>query len=292
MLIVVGQAVKGFSHNGVELIAYMTKTRSVVKYEQTAGRGMRTNYAEGLPLNTQAQRLHAIAMSRKPDYALLDFGGVVAELGPIDNVNVPVKRGKKKPIDDVEEKPEIKPAVKFCPQCESPARTEATHCYECGHEFEKPSGLDSFADTQSPVLSSDIKAERIKVMDMTLVKHIKRVKVGEPAPIPTLKVVYHTLKGDIPQWICFEHGIGKALTNAKRWHNAHMPSMEGLYPPTIDIAIEQHEGGSTIYNMPSHITVLKDGNFWLILKYEFEEKKDEQTALQKELAELDESDLF
>lgn len=287
VLIVVGQAVKGFSHNGVELIAYMTKTRSVVKYEQTVGRGMRTNYAPDMPLDTQEQRLAAIAASRKPDFVLLDFGGVVAELGPIDAIIPPVSKAKRKPKDDEEESKPVEPKLKFCPECESPAAQAQAHCYECGHEFIAMPLISTQADTQSAVLSSDIQPERLQVLDMTLSKHTRKRKNDEPEDkeiLPVLKVAYATYGGTIYEWVCFNH-TGTARKNACEWHDRHMPDYKGMFPKNVDDALFYHKENRVRYATPTHIWAIKKGKYWEFIRAEFEKKEDDK-QFKKELDDL------
>src|ERR1700761_7754228 len=67
-LVNVGCFTTGFDHPAIDLMAFMRPTRSPVLYVQMGGRGMRI--AEG-----------------KLDCCLLDFGGVINELGPIDLVD-------------------------------------------------------------------------------------------------------------------------------------------------------------------------------------------------------------
>jgi len=274
-LVVVGQAVKGFSHNGVELIAYMMKTKSTVKYEQTIGRGMRTNYAPDMPLDTRDQRLAAIAASRKPNFTLLDYGGIVAELGPVDAMNhKPKTKSRESKLDQ-----EItEPKVKFCPKCENPCQPAHRLCYTCGYEFPLSVELQAKADRQSAVMSDDVEPEVLKVYDITFKKHRKRTPEDAPPATPVMRVTYHTMMGDINEWVCFEHK-GFARKKAVKWHKEHMPFHPNFIPHTIDEAIELMTGlqgakATSRYAKPHEITAKKKGKFWEIVGKEMPTKEE------------------
>jgi DNA repair protein RadD len=281
-LVNVSQYTTGFSHNGIDLMAFMRPTRSPVLYEQMTGRGQRTNYAEGYDLQTRQGRLDAIANSVKPNFAILDFGGVIAELGPIDNITVREKNYRNTLDEDREvEQPKIKP----CPKCESPCAPAQRHCYECGYEFVFNVDVNPNADRRSAVMSSDIEPEKLAVIDMVLSKHRKKVPEGSPPATPVMKVTYHTYAGRINEWICFEH-YGFPLDQAKIWHDLHMPYLAKCYPLDIDIALEQHEKGSTQYATPAFIWAKKSGKYWNMTGDKDFNKPEPEMALSDE--ELDE----
>jgi DNA repair protein RadD len=282
-MVVVGKAVKGFSHNGVELIAYLTKTRSPVKYEQTIGRGMRTNYAPDMPLDTREQRLAAIAASRKPNFTLLDYGGVVAELGPIDDMNIPNRTGSRKKKEEVEQEIKSQPEVKFCPKCETPAGTRQRVCYECGYEFMQLEEMEK----KAAVLSDDIEPERIKVIDISFKKHRKRTPEDAPPATPVMKVIYDTMVGRMYEWVCFEHE-GFARKKAVKWHKEHMPFHPNFVPYTVDEAIEIMTGlqgakATSRYAKPHYITAKKKGKFWEIVSKEMPTKDELEELARREL---------
>jgi DNA repair protein RadD len=282
-MVVVGKAVKGFSHNGVELIAYLTKTRSPVKYEQTIGRGMRTNYAPGMPLDTREQRLAAIAASRKPNFTLMDYGGVVAELGPIDDMYVNERKSRKKQKEEVQQEQAAQPEMKFCPKCETPASRLQRVCYECGYEFMQLEEIE----TKAALLSDEVQPERLEVYEIAFTKHRKRVPEDAPPPIPVMKVTYHTAAGRIYEWVCFEHQ-GLPKRKAIAWHKEHMPFHPNFIPATVDEALElmtdpAKANATSRYAKPHFITAKKKGKFWDIVGKEMPTKEELEELARREL---------
>jgi len=91
----------GFNVPDIDCLCFMRPTRSPVLYIQTTGRGVRPVYSEGFDLNTQEGRLDSIANSIKKDCMIVDFGGVIDELGAIDTVDIRKKfSGVKEEIDE------------------------------------------------------------------------------------------------------------------------------------------------------------------------------------------------
>lgn len=279
-LVNVLQYTTGFSHNGIELIANLRPTRSTVVYEQVTGRGMRTNYAPGMPLDTKEQRLAAIAASCKPDFCFMDFGGTVEALGAVDNIQYNERVYQERDASDP-----VEPRIKPCPQCESPCAPAHKVCYSCGYEFPVKADVNANADRNSAILQADIEPEKLAVIGMTLSKHRKKTPEGTPPATPVMKVTYQTYAGNIYEWICFEHE-GFALNNAKKWHNKFMPAFVGTYPHSVDFALECHREGNerNQYRTPSSIIAVKNGKYWEVKDHEFPEPKTEQ---EKEVEEFD-----
>lgn len=288
-MVVIGKAVKGFSHNGVELIAYLTKTRSPVKYEQTIGRGMRTNYAEGMPLDTKEQRLEAIAQSRKPNFTLLDYGEVVKELGPVDDIQV-TKRSA--PAEKPKPKDDKKPQMRVCPACAEYNEMTAKHCVHCNHQLVADIvTLADEADKKSALLSSDIEPEMLSVIDWTLSRHVKKEKKDDPNAIPVLKVAYHTYAGNIYEWVCFSHPRGGFAHNrAKAWHDRHMPDYKGCYPENVEDALFLHKENAVPYKRPDKIVAKKNGKYYEFLRAFFDKSEDKVAELTESI-QLSESEI-
>lgn len=280
-LVNVLQYTTGFSHNGIELIANLRPTRSSVVYEQVTGRGMRTNYAPGMPLDTKEQRLAAIAASRKPNFCFMDFGGTVEALGPVDNIQY-----NERVYQEREASEPIEPRIKPCPQCESPCAPAHKVCYTCGYEFPIQADVRANADRQSAVLQSDMKPEKFIVLGMTLSKHRKRTPEGAPPATPVMKVTYQTYAGNMYDWVCFEHQ-GFALNKAKKWHNKFMPAMKGHYPYSVDFALACHKEGNerNQYRTPSHVLALKNGKYYEVQDHLFEDQE-EVTQEEKDMKEF------
>jgi DNA repair protein RadD len=121
-----GVLTTGFNAPGIDLIAAARPTESTGLYVQIAGRGTRPVYAPGMPLDTQEERLAAIAAGPCPNCLFLDFGGLVRRHGPVDMVKPrkPGKGGGDAP-------------VKVCPECFSLVHASVMACPDCGHEWER-----------------------------------------------------------------------------------------------------------------------------------------------------------
>lgn len=108
-----GVLTTGFNHKGVDLIAMMRPTMSVVLYVQIAGRGTRT--CDG-----------------KTDCLFLDFAGVVSEHGPITSPRTPEQRGAGGG----------QAPTKKCPQCSELVHLSARVCTDCGYQWPAPEEKD------------------------------------------------------------------------------------------------------------------------------------------------------
>jgi len=229
----------------------MRPPRSPVLYVQTVGRGVRPVYSAGFDLSTQQGRLDAIAASIKPDCLILDFGGVVSSLGPIDQISI-----KKEYKGESEGGGEA--IMKICPACGTECAAAQRYCYSCGYCFIELSDTAASA----AVMSRDVPAEWMDVLEMYQDVHTKE------GSMPSMKVSYYTMEGAIREWICFEHHHYEAGDNkryawdkAVAWHKARLPDIQ--VPNQVQIAVD------TKYPKPSRILARKEGNFWRILDYEF-----------------------
>lgn len=168
---------EGFDAPHIDLIGMLRPTKSPVLYIQAVGRGLRK--APG-----------------KENCLLLDYAGVVAEMGPIDQVQIrePRKKGEDEPP------PGIAPA-KECPDCRLFVMASARTCPGCGHEY-PPSDVNGKLVTSAysgAVLSSQ--QELMDVHDMVL----SRWQPRDPSRPDTLLVTYHTNLRDVREWLCPEH---------------------------------------------------------------------------------------
>ena len=107
-LVFVSALSEGWDHPPTDAIVLMRPTRSATLYVQICGRGLRT-------------------FQNKQNCLILDYGRVVASLGPLDNpqVNEP---GKKSRLNS--------PPMKFCPACLSYIPKTLRECPDCSLEFE------------------------------------------------------------------------------------------------------------------------------------------------------------
>lgn len=224
----------GFNHPAIDLIAFMRPTRSPVLYVQCIGRGM---------------RIHP----DKKDVMVLDFGGVIDELGPIDRINITKKA----------EGGDGEAPMKQCGKCYAFVHAAAKTCEECGYEFIDPDGepnIEGMSAKGQALLASQMSPETHKVLWMNTSRHEK------PGKTPSMKVSYGTAQKIFMEWVCFEHK-GFARSKAEEWHRKRYPS---LVPDTVDDALKLE------YPKPYEITVRKNGKYWEIIGYDFYEPEQEE----------------
>lgn len=279
-LVNVATLTTGFNAPDIDVLAFMRPTKSPVLYLQTTGRGIRPVYAAGYDLGTQQGRLDAIANGGKPDCLILDFGGVVERLGPIDALDI--RKPPKKKKEDAEPGEAI---TKRCPSCGIVCAGAQRYCYGCGYSFISE-GLNAQA-SKAAVVSSDTEPEEHAVLKMQLTEHMKTGAEWE-AP-RTMKVTYITLAGTFYDFVCFEHhryevGDNKryAWERAVKWHAKMLPD-SGLRPP-----ITVQEALTMGYKTPTRVKVKKDGKYWRVLDAYFDSNNlepamDVFTDLQKQL---------
>lgn len=176
----------GFDHPPTDLIALMRPTKSPSLYVQQVGRGLRL--APG-----------------KENCRVLDFAGVVATLGPVDDVQI------KRPGKGAGEAP-----IRLCPQCECINHAAAKVCIDCGFEFpesDKPKHAAS-ADIV-PILST---AEPVwqRVTGRTFREHISK----DPAKPPSVRCDYRLGLSTQREWLCPQH-TGYAKSKADRYWAKH-----------------------------------------------------------------------
>lgn len=176
-LVSVDVFLEGFNAPHVDLIGMLRPTKSPVLYVQAVGRGLRT--APG-----------------KTDCLLLDYAGVVAELGPIDQINI----RDPKPKDDGE--PGEAP-VKACPDCRLYLATATRVCPGCGHEFPPPEPATKLQPKAfgGAVLSHQQPAELLEVENMRM----ERWQARDRSKPDTVVITYKTGMREIREWICPNH---------------------------------------------------------------------------------------
>lgn len=219
----------GFDVPSVDLIAMLRPTKSPGLYVQIIGRGSRL--APG-----------------KKDCLVLDFGGNIARHGPINNVSVPVRKGK----GDA--------PIKMCPRClfeEVPAGS--LECPECSFQF-PPREIELETRSQLEVIQKKTPEKWFNVTDVRYRRHHKE---GKP---DSMRVIYYAGLGEIAsEWICLEHE-GFARSKAFRWMEERMSGDEAFPPCDIETAIEQ---GPLIFKKPSRIMVEKEGRYRKVAGYDF-----------------------
>lgn len=224
----------GFNNPSIDLLAFMRPTRSPVLYIQMAGRGMRT-------------------FPTKTDCLLLDFGGVVEELGPIDAVRI------KEPTEGTGDAP-----IKYCPGklpsgaiCNTTLPAAAMKCNECGYEFPE-TGLNlDMKPTDAAALSSQLKPKVAKVSRVAYYRHKKE---GKP---DAMRIDYLCGFETYREWKHFEH-LGRAREESCAWWRQRAANTP---PNTITEALQR---GSEL-RMPLYIHVKKIGKYHEVIGADFSE---------------------
>lgn len=193
-LVSVGMVTTGFDAPNVDLLVLLRPTMSPVLHVQMVGRGLRV--CEG--------KTHCL---------VLDFAGNTERLGPINNVQIPVK-GKKKGNGQ--------PITKRCPHCGCIFHPTVKICDVCGHEFEFVQKLRTSNSELEIVQRAQEKKERwVNVSSVSYAIHEKK---NFP---DSLKVTYHCGISSFSEYVCLNHnGYAKHMaTNwvSFRWTGKYFP---------------------------------------------------------------------
>lgn len=201
---------EGYDYPGIDLVALLFLSKSAGRYYQCVGRAFRLS-------------------PDKEDALILDYGGLIAEHGPVDQIRI-----KQKPIS---EEPGESP-MKDCPQCNTPLHTAVRLCPNCGYEFPPPAlAHDAQAAIDMPILSSQIKPIRHEITNVRYQHHVGK------SGISTLRVDYYSGYVRVAQeWVCLEHE-GYARQKAVKWWRDREPRPMQLQPGTVQQAIEWIHGG-------------------------------------------------
>jgi len=245
----------GFNEPSIDCIVFMRPTRSPVLYIQCLGRGVRTVYAKGHDLSAKQERLEAIAASNKKDCLVLDFGGVIDELGPIDTLDVNKHIREKNKDDQIEAQTKERNVMKQCPECEAYAHPAQNYCYDCSFSFVDQK-LEQEAKKKALLISTDEEPQWMEVTFMSVAKHQKR---NDPDATPSMRVTYSNFQNTQSDYICYEHN-GFALNKALEWHKKRCLTPNDT-PKTID------EACSFEFKKPQKILLKKDGKYYRIIDY-------------------------
>lgn len=238
----------GFNVPEIDALVFMRPTQSPVLYIQCVGRGVRTVYAQGqFDLGTTEGRLASIAASGKKDCLVVDFGGVVDRLGPIDAVEIRKSNRVKN-----EDEPAGEAILKRCPSCGEMCAAAQRYCYSCSYSFIQQALDPNLKNTE--ITTIDEAPEWHEVMGVSYNKHEKN---GKP---PSMAVSYATMNGPFREWICFEHE-GYARDKARAWFQMRLPGAK--VPDTVSEALAHK------YQVPHRICVKRDGKFFRIVDFDW-----------------------
>lgn len=222
----------------IDMLAFLRPSKSSSLFTQMAGRGMRLSPG-------------------KTDCLVLDFAGLIAEHGPVDQARPKPKR-KGPPI------PAGAP-TKECPECEAECLIAARECTECGYEFpfDDAPKIDASASSLA-ILSSGVKPQWVEVTSVSYHRHEK------PGGVPTMRVDYHCGLVKHSEWICFEH-TGYPRQKACAWWNKRAPGW--AVPNTVADALDHPLIGHDFTQMqkPIAIQVKPEGKYTSITAFRFGE---------------------
>jgi DNA repair protein RadD len=234
----------GFNVKGIDLVALLRPTSSVVLHVQMIGRILRVLYALGYPLDTPEQRLEAIKQSTKPHGLVLDFAGNTHRLGPINNVRIKKKRGEKIDPDDVDDLDNglDEARTKDCPSCLLIVEPKEKICPACGFNFELKTKLEKEAaeleiiqrkiEEQEKFIADNPEETIQQALDRLAAREAKKAwlnvfnvtynlhnKAGKKS---SMKVTYDCGLQTFSEWVTPDHD-GFALTRARMWMKKRLP---------------------------------------------------------------------
>jgi DNA repair protein RadD len=226
-LVSVGMITTGFDAPNIDLIVLLRPTKSPVLHVQMIGRGLRI--CEG--------KTHCL---------VLDFSGNIMRLGPINNVEVPIK-GKKKGTG--------RPIVKTCPDCGCLHHPTLKICDVCGHTFVFKENLKT-THSENEVIQKTSEKKWLKVTNIYYRIHSK---MGKP---DSLRVIYMCGLYSLNEYICFNH-VGYAKYKADNWVKFRW-NLDRL-PPDVSI-LHQY---SKYLRQPSEILIDTNAKYPIILDNKF-----------------------
>lgn len=200
----------GFDYPPIDLIGMLRPTMSPGLWVQMLGRGTRPWVHGGYIDIGQGRELWV--PGGKTDCLVLDFAGNTKRLGPINDPNIPKKKGGA-PGDA---------PVRICDVCGTYNHASAAFCICCGTEFERREKLTDKASTEELIRSD---APVVEYFDITRVMYHKHEKRDTGAV--SLRADYYSGIQRFSEWVHFEKG-GMPGHKAREWwrerHSAEPPT--------------------------------------------------------------------
>lgn len=205
----------GFDFPGLDCIVMLRPTKSPGLWVQMLGRGTRPDYAEGFDLSDVEGRLAAIQQSGKQNCLVLDFAGNTMEMGPINDPQLPRKKGKGGGM----------PPFKLCKTdntvdklggCGTINHPTAKFCIDpyCGAEFIFDVKISATAgDAELLAFEKPV----VNEYHVTKVVYERHSKAGRP---DSIKVTYYVGLRRFTHYVCPEHG-GIPTRKAGAWWMRH-----------------------------------------------------------------------
>jgi DNA repair protein RadD len=233
----------GFDAPGIDLIVLLRATTSPGLYVQMLGRGMRSHPG-------------------KKNCLVLDYAGNIERHGPVTHVKPPratVARGHR--VERNEK------TCAICPKCRMASPLGAKECGECGYEFPEREAVKHGTEASTLEVMPVASAVRAagEWLSVTGVRYIRHEKEGK---IPSMRVEYACGLQKFSEWVCLAHPEGYALGKARDWWRRRY-DQEAEPPTNIGTAIMMATG----LKRPRRIRVTRDGQYWRITGYEFDEDR-------------------
>src|SRR5690625_4691559 len=188
----------GFDAPHTDLLGMLRPTKSPVLYVQMVGRGMRI--AEG-----------------KQNCLLLDFAGVVSELGPVDQVRITRRSTSSSNGTGVA-------PTKECPECQLILHAGVRECGDCGYIWDRKGPDLERRAYGGAVLSFQSSIEVVEVEEM----YLERWEPRDPSRPDTLRITYVAGLRRVSEWVCPEHPAG---SYARRKFEERCLKEWGIEPP-------------------------------------------------------------
>ena len=277
-----GVLTTGFDFPALDCIVMMRPTKSPGLWVQMLGRGTRPDYADGFDLATLEGRLLAIVNSDKQDCLVLDFAYNTANLGPINDPQLP--KPKKKGGGD--------PPIKTCGRrgdppernivegssdemkgggieyyfggCGAWNHPSARNCIQCGAEFTFEVKFGASASNAallkaSPDAGGAFEKPVLEEHRVTRVSYEIHRKDGRP---DSIRVNYYCGLRRFTHYVLPEHG-GNPRRRSEDWWMRHGG---GALPESTADARAQIDR----LQVPSRITVWMKKDYPQIMEWHFD----------------------
>lgn len=245
-----GVLTTGFDFPALDCIVMLRPTKSPGLWVQMLGRGTRPFYAAGFDLSTAGGRLAAIAASTKQNCLVLDFAHNTAEMGPINDPQLPKKKGKgtgqqpiktcgrtgDPPVSNIVEgtsDPDRGGGKSGCGAWNHPS---ARHCIQCGAEFtfEVKFGADASTSALLATSSKAYEPPKVEEFKVNRVSYEIHKKPGRP---DSIRVWYYSGLRRFSHFVLPEHG-GNPRRRSEHWWMLHgggvMPATTAECKAVID----------------------------------------------------------
>lgn len=266
----------GFDFPEMDCIVMLRPTRSPGLWVQMLGRGTRPYYIGAIGHNggpplyditTQEGRLASIAASPKQNCLVLDFAYNTAEMGPINDPQLPKKKGKgggEAPIKTCKADNTVEGTGD--PDLGAPCgiwnHPSARHCHYCGAEFtfEVKFGADASEDALLAGSKGAFEKPVVNEFKVTRVSYEIHKKANRP---DSLRVFYYCGLRRFSHYVLPEHG-GNPRRRSEHWWMLHgggsMPAT------TLDCQRSVDD-----LKVPTHIRVWEKKDYPQIMDWIFNE---------------------